>query len=280
MYSLFFSLVSFILFSFNNAESFEWNSDHDISIMSFNIRYDTKDDGEHQWSNRKAACVKMLKEITPSVFGIQEGLRHQVNFLDEKLPEYDHVGVGRDDGKTSGEFAAIFYLKDRFEIINTGNFWLSETPEQPSLGWDANNIRIVTWVKLKDLNHKNELYVFNTHFDHMGSEARKESAKLVIKRINSIAGNDSRVYLCGDFNALLGNDILRPVLDEMKEAQSNAAYSNDGKSFNGWGKLLHQSDIDFIFYRNSQVLAFRTVVKNYGVPYISDHYPIIAYFDY
>ena len=280
MYSIILFLVSTLLFSCNKTEPFIWDEKYDISIMSFNIRYDTPDDGEHQWSNRKEACVQMLEEIKPAVFGIQEGLQHQVNYLDEELVGYDYIGVGRDDGHFRGEYAAIFYLKDRFEVIKNGNFWLSETPDTPSLGWDANNIRIVSWVQLKDHDHGKEIFIFNTHFDHKGAEARKESAKLLIDRINYLTGEDAPVFVTGDFNALLGNDILDPILREMKEAQSNSENTNDGKSFNGWGKLFHQRNIDFIFYKEAEALAFRTVIKDYGVPFISDHYPIIAYFEY
>ncbi|MEL7535325.1 MAG: endonuclease/exonuclease/phosphatase family protein, partial [Bacteroidota bacterium] len=270
----------FILFvGCKGGEVPTWEEDFKLSIMSFNLRFDTEEDGDNKWDNRKEACLSMLGESNPSIFGIQEGLQSQVSFLDENLPDYHYVGVGRDDGETAGEYSAIYYLKDRFELLDQGNFWLSESPDVPSLGWDANNIRIVSWAALQDREHNKTLYVFNTHFDHKGKTAREESAKLIIEKVKEIATAEAAVYLIGDFNVLAGNSVLEPILDEYDDARQYAG-RGEAKSYNGWGRWYLNRDIDFIFFKNVEGLSFQTISADYGVPYLSDHYPIIGYFKY
>ena len=263
-----------------SIEPFEWTSEYDISIMSFNLRYDEPADGENQWTNRKESCLKLLRETEPSIIGIQEGLFHQVDFLENNLLQYDYVGVGRDDGETSGEYAAIYYLADDFELVESNSFWLSETPDVPSLGWDANNIRIVTWAHLKDLEHNKSIFVFNTHFDHKGKISREESAKLLVRKIKEIAIDNATVFITGDFNALIRNPIFEPILNDFLSARRFAEYSDNLKSFNAWGRWYLNRNIDFIFYKNVDALSFRTITEDYGVSYISDHYPMITHFNY
>ncbi|MEN7551531.1 endonuclease/exonuclease/phosphatase family protein [Rapidithrix thailandica] len=262
------------------VEISDYNGESDISIMSFNLRYDEPADGDNQWGNRKQACISMLSEMKPSVFGIQEGLHHQVSFIDEHLPDYNYVGVGRDDGHSSGEYSAIFYSTEHFELLKSGNFWLSETPETPSLGWDANNIRIVTWIQLKDIEKHQTVYVFNTHFDHKGKTARLKSSQLLVQKIQEIAEENAPVFITGDFNMLIGNAKLAPITSNYFSAQRFAEKSDDNQSFNAFGTWILSRNIDFIFYQNARALSYKTIVKNYGVPYISDHYPIISHFDY
>lgn len=272
-------LLSLVLINCEKDEIPNWTNDFDISVMSFNIRYDTEEDGDNKWDNRKQACLDMLTEIEPTVFGIQEGLHNQVSFLDRNLSDYDYIGVGRDDGHSSGEYAAIFYSTQHLELLDDGNFWLSETPDEPSLGWDANNIRIVTWAKLK-LTSKNKIfYVFNTHFDHKGKTAQEEASKLLAQKITEIAGEES-VFIIGDFNMLKGNSRLEPITNTYLDAREDAPELDKNKSFNAWGKWYIYRNIDFIFYKNAETLSFRTVIKDYGVPFISDHYPLIGYFDF
>ncbi len=273
-------LILFSFFSACEKEPFKWTSDYDISVMSFNIRYDEPADGENQWSNRKEACLKMWRETTPSIVGIQEGLQHQVEFLDDNLPNYDFIGVGRDDGQTSGEYAAIYYNVDDFELIESNTFWLSETPNVPSIGWDANNTRITTWAHFRDINHDKSIYVFNTHFDHKGKTARTESAKLLVQKIKEIASADAPIFVIGDFNAWISHDLFKPITEEYFDARRFADYTDNEKSFNLWGKWYADWSVDYIFYKNADALAFRTVIEDYGVPYISDHYPLITHFNY
>src|SRR5690606_6668984 len=138
------------------------------NIMSFNIRYDEPQDKEQNWHQRKENVVRMLKFYDLDMIGLQEVLLSQLNYLKSNLDAYEVVGVGREDGKDKGEFVPIFYKKDRYAQINTGTFWLSETPNEVSKGWDANLERIVTWAILLDKNSNREVIFFNTHFDHRG----------------------------------------------------------------------------------------------------------------
>lgn len=269
-------------FSCGSTDSFEWTSDHDLSIMSFNIRYDEEEDGNNKWSNRKEACIQLINTTKPAIFGIQEGLNHQVDYFQENLSQYDYVGVGRDNGSLSGEYAAIFYDTDRFQVVESNTFWLSETPDIPSRGWDANNIRIVTWAHLKDRQQEDRsVFVFNTHFDHLGRISQKESAKLLMQKIHEIAPNDAMVTITGDFNVLISNKALFPITKDFFSARRFADYSDNTKSYNAWNKWFFlKRNIDFIFYKNAHALSFRTLDDDYGVPFISDHYPIITHFNY
>ncbi len=259
----------------------DYTGDYNLSVMSFNIRFDTEEDGDNQWDNRKEACIKMLKEEEPTIFGVQEALHNQVNYFKENLPNYDYVGVGRDDGHSSGEYAAIFYEIDKFEAVEVGNFWLSETPEYPSLGWDANNIRIVSWVKLLDKTSLKDIFVFNTHFDHLGKTAQLESSKLLVNKISEITkGANVPIFVCGDFNMLIGNSRMKPIIENLYCARRFAAKTDNYESYNAWGLGILSRNIDFIFYDNAYPQSFKTISKDYGVPYISDHYPIISHFNY
>ena len=269
------------LFNACTEEPFKWSSQYDLSIMSFNIRYDEPADGENQWSNRKESILEMWSITNPSIVGIQEGLYHQVEFLKDNLTAYDYVGVGRDDGQISGEYAAIYYIEDHYEILETNRFWLSETPDIPSLGWDANNIRIVTWAHFKDIGQNRTFFVFNTHFDHKGKTAQEESAKLLAQKIQEIVTSDIPVFITGDFNVLISNSIMKHITEDFFDARRFADNTDNEQSFNLWGKWWFPNrNIDFIFYKNIHALAFRTVIEDYGVPYISDHYPLITHFNY
>ena len=156
----------------------------DLTVMTYNIRCEVPQDGVNAWTdgNRKEKVFTVLTEANPDIFGVQEALPHQLKFLEERFPTYQREGAGRDDGKEAGEHSAIFFKKGRFTLLDKGNFWLSQTPEVPSLGWDATCCnRICSWVKLKD--KKTTFWVFNLHFDHEGKVAQVQSADLVLQKI-------------------------------------------------------------------------------------------------
>jgi endonuclease/exonuclease/phosphatase family metal-dependent hydrolase len=175
----------------------------DVRVMSYNIRYGTAKDGDNHWDKRKEFLVETIRAFDPDLLGTQETLGFQRNYLAEKLTGYDVLGVGRDDGKDAGEMTALYYKRSRFEKLDGGHFWLSETPDQPaSKSWDTSLTRMATWVKLRDrLQPKaRPLMFFNTHFDHRGTQARLESAKLIRRRVTD-ASKTCRVIVTGDFNA-------------------------------------------------------------------------------
>lgn len=249
----------------------------EVSVMSFNIRYDNPNDGKNSWtnSNRKEKVLTTIKKYKPAVLGVQEALHHQIKYLDENLKNYAWVGVGRDDGKTKGEFAPVFYDTSRFELVNSGHFWLSETPEKPSLGWDATCCnRITTWIHLKENN--NDFFVFNTHYDHEGAIARKESSKLLVAKIASIT-KDKPCIITGDFNAIPNSEplkLLNTTFVDTHKANNSATQS----TFNGFkSKVQPNKRIDYIFVtRNISVKSNTIVDDKIGGLFPSDHLPVLS----
>lgn len=191
-----------------------------IRVMSFNVRYGTANDGENHWDKRKEFLADTIKKFDPDLLGTQETLGFQRDYLAEKLSGFGVEGVGRDDGKESGEMMALYYRQDRFEKNDGGHFWLSETPDKiGSKSWDSSLPRMVTWVKLKDLKNRaaKPILFFNTHFDHRGPKARLESAKLIRKKIEEMSG-DSQVILTGDFNADAGSEPYNSLFSDTNDS--------------------------------------------------------------
>ena len=257
-------------------------------VMSFNIRYGTASDGENSWNDRKAFLVETIKAFEPDLLGTQETLGFQRDYLAEQLPNYDHVGVGRTNGKQEGEMAAVFFRKDRYQKNDEGHFWFSESPEKPgSISWDSSLPRMVTWVRLKDLKDpKRTLLFLNTHFDHIGVTARNESSQLLRSKIESLR-EDASVIVTGDFNAgeesdpyriLFGEDkgIASPIVDCYRVANTQRTKSEG--TFSGFlATNLAGARIDWIgATRDFQVLSSEIdrTAKNGRTP--SDHFPVTA----
>lgn len=172
-----------------------------LRVATFNLRMDTPSDGDNSWSHRKDLVNDVIRFYDFDIFGTQEGFTHQLNDI-LRLGTYRFIGVGRDDGKEAGEHSAIFYRTDRFKVLDQGNFWLSEHPEKPGLGWDATCCnRICSWGKFEDLKSGKQFFFFNVHYDYEGVVARPESSRLMLAKIKSIAGGNP-VFLTGDFNAI------------------------------------------------------------------------------
>ena len=251
-----------------------------VTVISFNIRYNNPDDGDNIWENRRASVVNMAKMEQPGFLCVQEAYFVQLEYLLQNLPEYDYIGLGRDDGKQGGEHMAILYSKDRFEVVEHGDFWLSETPDVCSRGWDAVCHRIVTWGCFLDKLTGKQLYCFNTHLDHVGEVARRESVKLIVQRIKEIAKDKkAAIYLTGDFNSDINSDIFNPLKKMMKQARKDAPVTDNKGTYNGWGSAANIFVIDHIFYKNSKPVLFKTLDGDkYGRALISDHYPIKCVF--
>ena len=251
---------------------------NDIKVISYNVRVNNEGDGENKWDLRKHASIAMIRDEKPTIFGLQEAKPEQMQYLVENLPEYGHIGVGREDGVSSGEHMTIFYLKEQVELLDGGTFWLSETPEEPSMGWDAACKRTCTWTKLKMKSTGKEFVYMNTHLDHVGIEARKQGLALIVERANEIVP-EGTVFLTADFNALTTNPIFDDLKSVMKDAREEAPVTDRRGTYNGWNKEnVNNPDcvIDHIFYRAAEAHSFRVLCdKNYGAPYISDHYPVV-----
>lgn len=194
----------------------------EVRVMSFNIRYGTANDGENHWDRRKEFLVETIEAFDPDLLGTQETLGFQRDYLAEKLPRYAVLGVGRDDGREQGEMMALYYKKERFERLDAGHFWLSETPEVPgSKSWDSSLPRMVTWVKLRDRQQPaaRPIAYFNTHFDHKGKTARLESARLIRRQITKL-GEGCSLILTGDFNAAEGSPPYHALFDALDNQPS------------------------------------------------------------
>ena len=252
-------------------------ADTTIRVISYNIRMMKGQDGENSWEYRKPATTAMIEEMNPDIFGVQEAFAEQVQFINETCPEYASVGVGREDGVSAGEHMSIFYKKDAIELLDWGTYWLSETPDQPSKGWDAACYRTATWTKLKVIATGQEFFYVNTHLDHIGIEARKNGLALIVSKIGEM-NPDSKLpmILTGDFNVFPDNTGLVDLDKIMKSARVYAEDSDTKGSYNGWGTA---SDIiDYIYYAGfDKCLDFKVLDQTFAnTPFISDHYPVVA----
>ena len=253
--------------------------DAEIRVASYNLRMDTPRDSMNAWPLRKENVKALIQYHDFDIMGTQEGFIHQLNDLLE-MPGYAFVGAGRDDGKTAGEHSAIFYKTDRFEVVDSGNFWLSETPDKPGLGWDATCCnRIASWALFKDKKSKKEFYVFNAHFDHQGVVARKESGKLMVQKIKEIAKNKP-VICTGDFNSTPDTEQIKGMsafLNDSYSVTKMPPYGPVGTTNSFRFTAPMKNRIDYVFVSKDFVVskyAVLTDAKDQRYP--SDHLPVLA----
>ncbi|MDR1864883.1 MAG: endonuclease/exonuclease/phosphatase family protein [Bacteroidales bacterium] len=251
----------------------------EIRVATYNLRLNTPHDGINAWPNRKENVKALILYHDFDIFGTQEGKIEQLKDLSE-MSAYAYFGVGRDDGKEGGEHAAIFYKKDRFKILASGNFWLRETPETPGLGWDATCCnRICSWAKFKDAHTRKEFYFFNVHFDHQGVVARQESGKLMVRKIGEIAGN-ATVICTGDFNSTPETEqiqAMQTILNDAFRVTEMPPYGPVG-TFNGFKFDAPMKDrIDYIFVgKQITVWKYAVLTDANNQRYPSDHQPVVA----
>ena len=249
------------------------------TIVSYNIRYDNNWDIENSWEIRRSNIIQMLIKYSPSILGIQEGLLTQVQYIDSSLINYDFVGVGRDDGKDKGEFCAIYFDTTRYVLLKNSTFWLSETPDTISVGWDAALERICTYGLFKDRITKKEFWVFNTHFDHIGIIAREKSSRLILKRIKKINRQSLPVILMGDFNSIPNSPPVKEIITELSDALQLSTEKLHGPrgTFNGFNEDLPiEKRIDYIFTKKLKVLSYRHINDRLeNNRHISDHLPVM-----
>ena len=269
-------LLTFLLLSSGlKAQQTAYGS---LNVMSYNIRFNNPGDSINAWSNRKEWVKALVKFYDTDILGIQEGLSDQVDYL-QTATGFAVEGVGRDDGKKAGEFVAIYYNPARFIKRLSGHFWLSETPDIPSKGWDAAIVRLCTWVRLYDKIRKQEFYVFNTHYDHVGVLARVKSSELIQKQIPLIAGN-LPIILTGDLNVTPQTEsvaTLKTFLSDAREVSQEPPYGPEG-SFNGFKFNAALKDrIDYIFTsKHFKVLKYGILSDSKEQRYPSDHLPVFS----
>lgn len=276
-------IISGLLFGFVTAVA-QTKRQTDLNIMTFNIRYDNPDDGLNNWKFRKENVVKVIRFHEVDILGTQEVLSNQLKEISGQLQDYAVIGVGREDGKEKGEYSPILYKKDKFALIKSGYFWLSETPEKPSRGWDAACERIATWVQLKDKATGKKFFVLNTHFDHIGTVAREESVKLILNKTAELSEGLPQIVM-GDFNASpessVVQGIIRPtnsiaLFDSKKSA--SLVYGPDW-SFHDFGRIpfTERTLIDYIFVsKNVKVLKHGVLAETVNEYFLSDHTPVLV----
>jgi endonuclease/exonuclease/phosphatase family metal-dependent hydrolase len=262
----------------------------DVRVMTFNIRYGTANDGDNIWKNRQDLVVETIRNFKPDLLGTQEVLAFQADFLAEQFPEFEMVGVGRDDGKRNGEFSSLYFNKVRFKAVSSGTFWLSETPGEPgSKSWDSALPRVATWAKLRDGRAGGREIVFlNTHWDHVGNQARTESGKIIHKWMGEKAANQPTI-ITGDFNV----NETHPGIAELMASKSDSLKFHDvyrmlhpeaqdeEATFNGFRGRTKGKRIDFILasptFKPIEATIDRT---NRDGSYPSDHFPVTAVLQY
>lgn len=251
----------------------------ELSLMTYNIKLDYPKEGENSWNDRKDWLIGQINFYAPDIFGVQEAMPNQMKYMDSTMTNYNFVGVGRDDGKDQGEYSSIFFEKNKFKIIKSSTFWLSETPEKVSMGWDAVCNRICTYALFEDLKNGKQFWVYNTHFDHVGNEARMESVSLILERVKSLNIKNLPVILMGDFNLEPETEniqIIKSVLDDSKDVSIMEPFGPSG-TFNGFEFLkpvTRRIDYIFVSKNNIKVNKYAVLSDSKDLKYPSDHLPV------
>ncbi len=262
----------------------EAQNNESINVMTFNIRIDNPKDGKQNWQYRKNNVLRMINFYDLDIIGMQEVFIQPLNFLKGNLKQYNVIGVGKDDGKEKGSFNPIFYKKDKFEELRSGTFWLSETPNKISKGWDAGLNRIATWAIFKDKASGKEFFFMNTHFDHRGKLARLESARLLKKKAIELGG-DLQAILTGDFNLIPESEGIKTLAQENGNHtivnSSTIAKHRYGPNWTGYGfqnrPFENRKVIDYIFVNKiSKVHRYAVLSEKLNDLQLSDHCPVFV----
>lgn len=255
-----------------------------LDVVTFNIRHDNAKDAENAWPKRKAMVGEWLAAEAPDVVGLQEAFRHQIDDLKKSAPIYEEYGVGRDDGKTKGEYSNLLYKKERFELAGGGTFWLSDTPDKiASTSWGNDIPRICTWARLVDKKTKRGFYVFNTHWDHRSQPSREAAAKLINQKVAEREHKEEPVILMGDFNADEGNAAILTLkgeplkwVDTFREVHAEEKVVNTFSAFKGLRREGGKIDHVFVLPGSAEVKKAEIVRYHRDGRYLSDHYPVRA----
>jgi len=250
-----------------------------MNVITYNIRYNTPSDNENAWPRRRGDVIRVLKTHKADIFSVQEALYDQIMDLKDGMKGFEYVGVGRDDGNVNGEFSAIYYNSGRYTLLEDGTFWLSKTPKIPSKSWDAVLNRVCTWARFRENETFHTFYVFNTHFDHEGSVARKKSAELILKKITEIVDRKDPVLLCGDFNLTQDEKPLVLIQQKLKDSRHVSINAPKGPvgTFNGFDfHSTLENRIDYIFVNKLvDVINYSVLNDSREGRYPSDHLPVL-----
>ena len=233
-------------------------ANENFTFMTYNIRYDNLHDEENNWLKRKDAVISIFQKYSPSFIGTQEGLKHQIEYINGLLKRYDYVGVGRDDGKSKGEFCAIYYDSSQYELIKQATFWLSSNHLEISVGWDAALERICTYGYFEHKNSDKRIWVFNTHFDHIGRISREKSSKLILDQINNLNGFSEPTVVMGDFNDLPNSPSIKTLNNKLEDAMliNTSGHIGPSGTYSGFktGDSVSKR-IDYIFVKKMQIFS-------------------------
>ncbi|SHK05187.1 endonuclease/exonuclease/phosphatase family protein [Epilithonimonas mollis] len=270
MKKLFFGLVLASQFAFSQ----------DLKVMTYNIRLSLESDKENSWDKRKEDALALMFYYHPDYFGVQEAVPQQMTDIKTSLKDYDYVGVGRDDGKNQGEYSAIFYDKTKLEVTKSGTFWLSETPEKPSKGWDAAYNRVCTYAFFKIKKTGKQFLAMNLHFDHVGDVARVNSAKLILEKIKELNPKNLPLTLTGDFNLTDDSEPIKIISQSLDNAYYHSKKPHYGPkgTFQAFDiNVPAKERIDYIFVKGFDTETIRTINdRRENLLYPSDHFPILA----
>lgn len=250
----------------------------EMKIMTYNIKYQNETDGENSWSKRKDHLTNQIRFYEPGILGVQEAVKEQLEHLKKNLEGYEYLGKGRDGG-ILGEFTAIFFDTQQFEKLEEGTFWLSETPEKPSIGWDAAYPRACTYAEFKEKESGTKFWVFNTHFDHQGMQARDKSSQMIIEKMKEINKQNLPAILMGDFNLEPNSEPMQFLKDQLKDSKDVAkvVFGPEG-TFNAYEfQKPVKGRIDYIFLNNSsmEVEKYAVLSDSKDMRYPSDHFPVV-----
>lgn len=252
-----------------------------IKVMTYNMRLALKSDADNDWEHRKVMFGDMIQFYAPDILDVQEAMPVQVNYLDTVLKNFKHIGMGR-EGENKGEASSIFYNSDKFILLTSNTFWLSETPEKISKGWDAAYLRICTYALLKDKKSGKKFWTFNTHLDNEGQQARKNGMALILQRMHQLNGEKLPVILTGDFNTAPETALINSVKNHLNDAKEICLTKPFGPAgtFNGF-KFCEpvQDRIDYIFVSKTpaiRVNKFAVLNNSENQHYPSDHFPVYA----
>ncbi len=270
-------LLIFFTVSIAYNQSSPVKSSNKIKVVTFNIRYGTANDGENSWEKRKEILFQLLMEQKADVVGLQEALRSQLDEIQNRFPFYAELGVGREDGKTEGEYSAILYLKNKYDTEESGYFWFSDKPEEPgSKTWGNNVTRICTWALLKEKKTENRFYFYNLHLDHESQNSREKS---VIQLLNHIKGKNHPIIITGDFNAGENNLAILNILAAGFTDSFRKIHPDDKEvgTYHAFKGTVTGDKIDFIFCsKEIKILKAEILRNNKDGRFPSDHFPVNA----
>ena len=255
------------------------NFAQELDVLSYNIRYASPNDGPNLWKNRKGDMIETLSNINPDLLGLQEVLHIQLLELTNGMKEYSYIGVGREDGKTKGEYSPILYRKDAFEVLDSGTFWLSDTPSQISVGLDAALERICSYARFLHRQSGNEFWMFNTHFDHIGVLARANAARLILEKINALNTSSLPVVVTGDFNLEPYEEPIKIMQSSLEDVQKELTSTEPNYgTFNGFDtQTSGERRIDYIFQKGFKLReADHLWLKTKNGYWLSDHHLVRA----